>query len=235
MPPLDRRAREKAALRQEILAAARDLFALEGYEQVSMRRIAEKIDYSPTTLYLHFADKAELLFHVCEDTFQKLVKQGERVRAGAGDPLAKLKRIGRQYIEFGLKHPSHYKVTFMVQHEPDNLGEHYEHSMAHRAFALLEESVAECMERGVFRRVDLRLASQSLWAAVHGITSLLIARPDFPWTEQERTIDLLLDVVCAGFSANTAPAALPAPDIGCSQGHDRGQPAASFSANSGIH
>ena len=204
MPPRDRRAREKAALRQEILAAARDLFAQEGYEQVSMRRIAERIDYSPTTLYLHFQDKAELLFHVCEETFQKLVAKAEAIRAGQGEALAKLKLIGRNYVEFGLKHPSHYKVTFMVQHERGSLDEHYERSMAHRAFELLEGSVAECIERGVFRPVELRLASQSLWAAVHGITSLLIARPDFPWVEPERTIELLLDAVCAGFMSELA-------------------------------
>jgi AcrR family transcriptional regulator len=207
MPSPDRRARQKAALRQEILAAARELFAQEGYEQVSMRRIAEKIDYSPTTLYLHFQDKAELLFHVCEETFAKLVAKGEKIRAEKGDPLTKLKRIGRDYIEFGLKHPGHYKVTFMVQHEPGSLDEHYEHSMGHRMFALLESSVAECMERGAFRRVDLRLASQTLWAGVHGITSLLIARPDFPWTETERTIALLLEVICAGFARDLNPSA----------------------------
>lgn len=201
MSRTDRRAREKAALRREILSAARELFAQEGYEHVSMRRIAEKIDYSPTTLYLYFEDKADLLFHVCEEIFQKLVAKGEEIRAEAGDPLDKLKRIGRHYIEFGLNHPVHYKLAFMVQHEPGSLEKHYEHSMAHQAFGQLEASVAECMAEGIFRRDDLRLASQCLWAAMHGITSLLIARPDFPWSEPAQTIELLIDAVCAGLAA----------------------------------
>src|SRR6185503_7792778 len=114
MSTTDRRAREKAALRQEILAAARELFIAEGYERVSMRRIAERIDYSPTAIYLYFKDKSELLFHVCEETFARLVTRGERIRSGPGNPLAKLKLIGRHYVEFGLKHPNDYKVTFMV-------------------------------------------------------------------------------------------------------------------------
>ena len=204
MSTADRRTREKAALRQEILAAARELFITEGYERVSMRRIAERIDYSPTTIYLYFKDKSELLFHVSEQTFTMLVARGQRIRSGPGDPLTRLKLIGRHYVEVGLKHPNDYKVTFMVSHEPGHLNERYEHSMGHRAFALLEEGVAECIACGVFRPVDLRLASQTLWAAVHGITSLLIARPDFPWAEQDRTIDLLLDVVCAGFASEAA-------------------------------
>jgi len=195
-----RREREKAALKQEILDAARNLFAQDGYENVSMRRIAEKIDYSPTTVYLHFVDKADLLFHLCEETFAKLVARGEKLLEEKIDPLTKLKLFGRNYIEFGLKHPDHYKLTFMVQHGQDELEGRYENSMGHRAFEILRFCVQECIASGVFRRLDLNPASQALWAGVHGITSLLIARPDFPWIEKDRTIDLLIDSLCEGFS-----------------------------------
>ena len=195
-----RRVREKAALKREILNAARDLFVQDGYENVSMRRIAEKIDYTPTTVYLHFIDKADLLFHLCEETFAKLVAKGDKLLAEKIDPLTKLKMFGRTYIEFGLKHPDHYKLAFMVQHEQDELEERYENSMGHRAFEILRLCVKECIAKGVFRRIDLSQTSQALWAGVHGITSLLIARPDFPWTEKDQTIDLLIDSLCAGFS-----------------------------------
>lgn len=195
-----RREREKAALKREILNAARDLFVRDGYENVSMRRIAEKIDYSPTTVYLHFIDKADLLFHICEDAFAKLVAQGDKLLAHKIDPLTKLKMFGRAYIEFGLKHPGYYKLTFMVQHEQDELEGRYENSMGHRAFEILRSCVNECIAKGVFGRLDLSQASQALWAGVHGITSLLIARPDFPWVEKDRTIDLLIDSLCDGFS-----------------------------------
>jgi len=195
-----RRVREKAVLKREILNAARDLFVQDGYENVSLRRIAEKIDYSPTTVYLHFVDKADLLFHICEETFAKLVAQGEKLLAHKIDPLTKLKMFGRAYIEFGLKHPDHYRLTFMVQHEPGELEERYENSMGHRAFELLRLCVEECIAGGVFRRLDLSQTSQALWAGVHGIASLLIARPDFPWVEKDQTIDLLIDSLCAGFA-----------------------------------
>src|ERR687885_1755275 len=68
----ERRAREKQELRQEILDAARELFIREGFENVSMRKIADKIEYSPTTIYLHFQDKADLLDCICEETLGKL-------------------------------------------------------------------------------------------------------------------------------------------------------------------
>ncbi|MEW6207293.1 MAG: TetR/AcrR family transcriptional regulator [Acidobacteriota bacterium] len=200
MTSKDRREREKEALRQEILDAARDLFVQEGYENVSMRRIAEKIDYSPTTIYLYFEDKADLLFHLCEETFKRLVVKGEKILAEKTDPLTKVKKIGRNYIEFGLRHPNHYKVTFMVQHSHEEMKQRYENSTGHRAFELLQSSVEECIRAGIFKRVDPSIASQALWAAVHGITSLLIAKPHFPWVEKQKTIDLVLDSVCAGLS-----------------------------------
>ena len=203
-----RRERARAALKQEILGAARELFVSEGYENVSLRRIAEKIGYSPTTVYLHFIDKADLLFHICEETFAKLVVKGEKLLAEKRiDPLTKLKKVGRNYVEFGLQHPDHYKLTFMLQHQRDELEGRYENSMGQRMFQLLQSSVAECIAQGIFRHLDQNQTSQALWAGVHGITSLLIARPDFPWVEKERTIDLVIDSLCAGFSNDkTKPA-----------------------------
>jgi AcrR family transcriptional regulator len=194
----DRREREKEALRQEILDAARDLFVEEGYENVSMRRIAERIDYSPTTIYLYFEDKSDLLFHICEETFTKLVAKSEKILAESSDPLTKVKKIGRNYVDFGLRHPNHYKVTFMVQHEHPELEDHYESSMGYRAFELLRSSVEECIRAKIFRRINADVASQALWAGVHGITSLLIAKPDYRWVDKQKTIDMVIDSMCAG-------------------------------------
>src|ERR1051325_7123723 len=109
----ERKSRQKESTRQEILDAARDLFVKEGYDNVSMRRIAEKIEYSPTTIYLYFEDKASLLFAICDETFAKLAKRMETIAKENDDPVEALKRGCRAYVEFGLKYPNHYRVTFM--------------------------------------------------------------------------------------------------------------------------
>src|SRR5262245_56830798 len=109
----ERRLREREVLRQEILDAARELFVKEGYENVSMRRVAEKIEYSPTTIYLYFESKADLLYSICEETFAKLLKRLQTISEDCSDPVVCLKKGMRAYIEFGLKHPNHYKVTFI--------------------------------------------------------------------------------------------------------------------------
>ena len=110
----ERKAREKRYLRQEILDAASELFVKEGYENVSMRRIADRIEYSPTTIYLYFKDKAELLESICQETFAKLIQRLTKIMEQPGDPVQRLKRGLLAYVEFGLENPHHYRSTFMT-------------------------------------------------------------------------------------------------------------------------
>ena len=199
----ERRAREKEELRQEILDAARELLAEEGYENVSMRKIAQKIDYSATTIYLYFHDKEELCRSVCDETFTKLVQQFENITAGINDPIEQLRRVGSAYIEFGLSHPNHYKVTFMGAGLPKRIeGEEIDfRGMGAKCFLYLRGIVEECVRQGKFRPVDVDVASQALWAVVHGITSLLISHPAFPWVDRTRLIDQVINVMAEGLKA----------------------------------
>jgi AcrR family transcriptional regulator len=200
--PKQRREREKEALRQVILDAARELFVKEGYENVSMRRIADKIEYSPTTIYLYFEDKASLLFAVCEETFAKLAKRMEGISRQKTDPIASLKRGCRAYVEFGLKYPNHYRVTF-INHPQVHLGFENlpEGSMGMRCYSHLRANVEACIEQKLFRHKDVDALTQLMWAGGHGITSLLITKPHFPWVNKDKLIDLMIDVLIDGLKA----------------------------------
>src|ERR1043165_1042301 len=88
----ERKSRQKENTRQEILDAARDLFVHDGYENVSMRKIAEKVEYAPGTIYLYFKDKAEILDTLCEQTFEKLRARMDAIRRDPGDPVEGLRR-----------------------------------------------------------------------------------------------------------------------------------------------
>jgi AcrR family transcriptional regulator len=197
----ERREREKQDLRQEILDAARELFVRDGYEAVSMRKIADQIEYSPTTIYLHFRDKSELFDCLAADTFGKLLKKLEAISCGAHseDPVECLRHGLKAYIEFGLEHPDEYKITFLmaVQSETDpkmtRRGE-----VGCEAFSNLRTSVGACIQAGRLRVINQELASQALWAGVHGLTSLLIVHPHFPWVERETLIDGTIDTLLKG-------------------------------------
>jgi AcrR family transcriptional regulator len=194
-----RREREKEQLRQEILDAARDLFVREGYENVSMRRIAEKIEYSPTTIYLYFEDKADLLYQICEETFAILTDKMEAITRECEDPVEALRRGCRSYVDFGLRYPNHYRVTF-INHPGHLEGKHYlrEGSQGMRAYNHLRRAVEECVNQRRFHNTDVEAVTQALWAGGHGIASLLITKPDFPWVNKDTLIDLVIDVYIDG-------------------------------------
>src|SRR5256885_8833767 len=111
MGPKARREREREALRQVILDAARELFVEEGFENVSMRKIAEKIEYSPTTIYLYFQDKIDLIDLLCEETLLRLETRLIDIRLAHPAPLEKMSEGLRAYIEFGVQHPSDYRIS----------------------------------------------------------------------------------------------------------------------------
>ncbi|MCU1349971.1 MAG: transcriptional regulator, TetR family, partial [Acidobacteria bacterium] len=113
----ERREREREEIRGRILDAARELFAVEGYDAVTMRRIAERIEYSPTAIYFHFKDKEALLKELCATDFLTLAHQFAAI-GRIDDPIERLRRVGHAYIEFGIDHPNHYRLMFMTPHPP---------------------------------------------------------------------------------------------------------------------
>lgn len=199
----ERRAREKQELRQEILDAARELFVREGFENVSMRKIAEKIEYSPTTIYLHFQDKADLLDCVCEETLQKLESRLAAIRESTPDPLARLRQGLRAYIDFGLEHPNDYRVAFLIEFRPFAEEERCPRcrTAGLKNFESVQADVRECMRLGIFGHHDVEATSQALWAAIHGLTSLLILHPHFPWADGELLINTLIGTILTGLKA----------------------------------
>jgi AcrR family transcriptional regulator len=185
MGPKERREREREEMRDRILDAARELFASEGYEAVTMRRIAQKIEYSATALYAHFADKERLLGALCAADFATLAADLARI-ARIKDPIERLRKVGHAYIEFGLTHPNHYRIMFMTPHPAI---EHEDEELEKRgnpeqdAYAFLMSIVAEAIETKRFAAEyrEPELVSQTIWAGVHGVIALEIAKANDAW------------------------------------------------------
>ena len=196
----DRRQREKEELRREIIDAARELFVAEGYENVSMRKIADRIEYSPTTIYLYFRDKSELLREICESAFEQLADEVIISWKTAETPIERLRSGMLAYINFGLTHPHHYDVVFISPKEKFISDEDYayEGSMGQRAFELLSISVAECIEAGAIKPGSVDLLAQTLWAGIHGVTSLLITHENFPFADREDLIGSVVESLIQG-------------------------------------
>jgi AcrR family transcriptional regulator len=205
----ERRAREKSETRDKILDAARELFVTEGFEGVSMRRVAKKIEYSPTAIYVYFADKQELFHELCQRDYARLAEVFQS-SAMSSDPVERLKQIGRTYIEFGVRYPNHYKFMFMTAHPlqaPDEEDCEIMGNPEVDAYAFLKWAVQQAIDAGCLREElqDAELVSQTLWAGVHGVISLHIAKCSDRWVDwrplQERT-QLMLDATLRGLVRN---------------------------------
>jgi AcrR family transcriptional regulator len=211
MGTTDRRQRHRASLRREILDAASQLFVEEGYHRLTMRRLAERIEYSPTTIYLYFKDKNALLGAVCEETFSRLAGKLERLQKTAGTPLGHLRDGLRIYIEFGLAHPNQYLVTFMSP-SPAMDGASFEGSAGSRAFDALRQSVRACSDNGDIHTADVEMTAQALWAGVHGVTSLFITMKGFPFVDRAALVEHTIDTLTGGLKTPAAaPPRPPAP------------------------
>ena len=205
----ERRAREKSETRDKILDAARELFVTEGYEGVSMRKVAEKIEYSPTAIYVYFADKQELFHELCQQDYARLAEVFQSSEMST-DPIERLKQTGRAYTEFGVPYPNHYKFMFMTTHPPHEPDQEDREVMGNPevdAYAFLKWGVEQAIDAGRFREElqDAELISQTLWASVHGVIALNIAKCSDPWVDWrplEERAEMMLDVTLRGLVRN---------------------------------
>jgi AcrR family transcriptional regulator len=204
-----RRARARrgdgALLHDEIVATTARLLAETGDESaVSIRAIADAVGVTPPSIYLHFVDKTELLFAVCEDRFLELDRHIEEAAAHATDPLDELRRRGEAYVRFGLENPEHYRILFMDRAEAHQFSEERMGEAA--AFHHMAEAVQRAIDTGFLAVDDAFLATIGLWSAAHGLTSLLIAKPDFPWPPLDQLIGHVLGGATYGVGSQTVTA-----------------------------
>jgi AcrR family transcriptional regulator len=191
------RERYREVLRREILDAAREAFVRYGYNGVSVRKVAAKVGCSHGNLYLHFKDKEALFDCLVEESYEKFAEGFRKVPDAArrGDPVEFLRIAGRAYVEFGLTNPSAYEFLFLMRRPGQRP------QKPHVTFEKMRSLVQRCIDEKRFRRIDVETASQSLWAAAHGITSLLILRPTFPWADRDKLIGQVIDAAVDGMLA----------------------------------
>jgi AcrR family transcriptional regulator len=182
----ERRGREREAIRTKILDAARLLFVSQGYEGVSMRAIAEKIEYSPTLIYQYFQDKETLLKELCHEDFSALAERLKDTLA-ISDPIERLKQSGREYVKFAIAYPKHYQFMFMTQLPLKGDKADWEEKHAGPeldAYSLMHLLVQKAAEEGALRdpHPDIDLIVQTLWAGLHGVIALeIVMARDSDW------------------------------------------------------
>ncbi len=189
-------------LREEILTAAEGLLIETASEEaVSIRAVADAVGVTPPSIYRHFPDKSHLLFEVCGRSFAVLDDVITHT-AVSDDPFETLDAVARAYVHFGLDHPEHYRIMFMsrVDLTPEDPGEQM--ILTSAGFGRVKDTCELALATGRVRPSVAAGGSTAMamlvWSQVHGLTSLLIAKPSAPWPDLDAMIELLVDVTHHG-------------------------------------
>jgi AcrR family transcriptional regulator len=199
MGTAERKVREKENLRRAILDAARELFAANDYSSVSIRKIAHRIEYSPTAIYLHFRDKNEILCSLIDEGFTLLHASLSRI---TGDPVERLREGGRVYFKFALEQPHYYRLMFQL--ESPKLTEEAMPSCesAFQAFSFIVTAIQEGIASGAMRSdIDPIVLGHVIWASVHGAASLALSGhigPMMPPECRDEFFDRTIDCAMRG-------------------------------------
>jgi AcrR family transcriptional regulator len=163
-------------LRRRILDTARYLLVREGYQNLSMRKIADAIGYSATSIYLYFDSKDALLHTLIHEGMMQLHRElDETAREYTDDPVGRLRALCRCFIDFGLENPEYYEIMFQLR--PERM-ERYPPEKYRRARSNLEffgRALEEGEEDGIFGIDDATVTASTIWASLHGTVSLLLA------------------------------------------------------------
>lgn len=197
----ERREAEKEVVRNKILDAAGKILARDGYESLSIRKIANEIEYSPGIIYHYFKDKAEIISTVVEEGYGRILKKVSEIPVDLENPGKSIENTMRAYIELMLETPEQFKAVLLndtvgVVDKVNMLDEGI--SKERKSIQGLCSIVALGMEKGKFKEMDVELTSQIIWTSTHGLLSRLILEKDIPIRQRERLINHHFKILMSG-------------------------------------
>lgn len=195
----ERKERQRAELRERILRASRDIVMREGFSALSMRKIADAIEYAPATLYLHFESRDDIARELSVRGFQELL-ECLAPTADIQEPLERLAAVARAYVRFGLEHSETYRLVFMEDPKlTTQLFGAGQDDLGARAFEHLVRPLEALKAQGrLAAEANSQQLAEVLWAGVHGIVSLRLTCSGFQGTPTEELTTAMLSTFLHG-------------------------------------
>lgn len=169
----ERKEKERLVMKQRILTAAMELFIEFGFQHVSIRNIAEKIEYSPSTIYLYFPDKNAILIELLNEGLDRL-NEKILLHQQIADPIDRFIAYERCYLEFALENPQYYDIMFIRGLPIRRPEEGFATEKGERLYNVFEELLTECQRAGHLQDKNIREQTILLWSTLHGFCSLHI-------------------------------------------------------------
>ena len=190
---------ENGDLRRRILDTARHLLVKKGYQNLSMRKIADAIGYSATSIYLYFDSKDALLHALIHEGMMQLQDELSETAADRPDaPVERLQALCRTFIDFGLENPEYYEIMFQLRPERMERYPPEKYRQARNNLDVFSRALEEGEEQGVFEVDDPRVLTSTIWASLHGTVSLLLAGRVDARIDREAFIDVAIQRTLQG-------------------------------------
>ena len=197
----ERQERDRQRLQKAILDAARALFIADGYQHVSMRKIAERIDYSPAAIYSYFPAKDDIFFALAAEGFHILAQAVSGAIRGVEDPFERLRRGLWAFYQFAKTHPEYFALMFLDRSVPSLSQDFQRFEFFQQLTARAENDIRACVDRGQFSRsLDPPAALHVLWAGVLGAATIGLAQRLAPGEDPDALARDVLESLLAGFT-----------------------------------
>ena len=191
-PPLSSAA--VAEIQTRIIDAARRVFAAEGFQAVSMRRLAKEAGCTPMTLYAYFSSKNEVMRHIWTGFFDELFVDIEKIAEALPEPKARLRAMARRYVDYWLSHPDRYRMVFLTE---DRIGPNEAFFVNAtdivERFGLFLHAIGEACPTQADEAAEVQIRAEALICGLTGIIHNMITISEYPWMAAERLVDVILD------------------------------------------
>lgn len=201
----ERRQLEKEAIKKKIIDAAHEILIKDGFENLSIRKIASKIEYSPSIIYHYFKDKAEIVSCVVDEGYGKILQKIGKAEIDRKDPINAIESVLRAYIELVMENQEQFKAILLndlgdIQDKVNMLDEGI--SKYRKSVQSLCEVLELGMDSGKIRRMDIELTAQIIWTSTHGLVSRLLLEKKVPLYQKERLINHHFEILMRGLINN---------------------------------
>ena len=190
---------ETLPLREKILETSRHLLFTEGYNAISMRKIAKQIGVTATSIYLYFENKDHLVHTLIEESVEELSAHLEKKAGKHSATLARFEAIIRGYTEFALSNPEKYQIIYMVQSERMARYPKEKFRKARRGYALLESVIQKGISEGLMELDEPMIAAYSIWAQLHGVISVVLNQRLDSRIDKDKFVEESIEHIVQGF------------------------------------
>ncbi len=193
-----RRERDAQKMKDDIIAAAREISEQAGFESISIRKIAQKIEYTPSIIYHYFSNKEEIISQLIQDGYRKLTMALASAKEASDDPVDKLRAMTRRYIETALKIPEEFVIVHLDSSPPVSKHTSFLFTGASEkrlAIHMIRECIINMHPDREWGEGEAELTAQSIAAATMGLALKLIAEKDLEETRKEQIIAFFSEVM----------------------------------------